>query len=418
MFEALVITLREGVEAALVLAIALAFLRRRNLRRLEPALFAGAAVALALSVGAAVLASRVVWDEELAEGIALLVGAVLVATMVFWMWKTAPHIKQEVEAGADQAAQGGSSLGVFLFALGMVFREGAETALFLSAAGFTREGMGLWLGALIGITLAVAFGVLFMRGSLRVPLRPFFTVTSAVLALIAIQLIVGGFHELSEAGVLPSSKREMALVGPFVKNELLLFTLTVALAAGWLLFGVRPAPTVSASAGAADRLARAARQRDLNLRRWSGAIGLAVVAFLATAFVQGARTPPKEPAQELVVRDGFARFDPAPLADDRVHFYEVALPAARVRFFALRVGDEVRTCFDACEICGDQGYFEDGVSVVCRNCTSPIVRASLGRTGGCNPIPLPHRVGQDAGQPRLEVAAADLEAIIPHLAGR
>lgn len=418
MFEALVITLREGVEAALVLAIALAFLARRGLGALAPALCAGAALAVVLSIGVAALAFRVTWNEELAEGVALLVGAILVATLVVWMWKAAPRMRHEIESGMDRATTGVSgAAGVFLFAFGMVFREGAETAIFLSAASFSREGMGLWLGALLGLSLAAAFGVLFVRGSLRLPLKPFFQVTSAVLALIALQLLIGGLHELSEAGVLPASRREMAIVGPLVKNELLLFTLTVALAAGWLLFGA-PAPTASDASGPEARLARAERARDLARRRWSGVVGLAVVGFLATAFVQRSQVPGRPPAQELTIQGGLVRFDPAPLTDDRVHFYQVTTAAGPVRFFALRVGDQVRTCLDGCEICGDQGYFEEGTAVVCRNCTSPIVRASIGRSGGCNPIPLAHRLASGTAIPLLEVSGTDLEAAIPRLRGR
>ncbi|MBI1798054.1 MAG: FTR1 family protein, partial [Candidatus Eisenbacteria bacterium] len=234
MFEALVITLREGVEAALVLAIAHSLLMRRGLGGLRWALTAGAALALAGSVAVAILALRISWNQELAEGIAMLVGSAIVLSLTWWMWKSAPNIRHDIESGVDRATggSGGGALGVFLFAFAMVFREGVETAIFLSAAGFNSQGLGLWVGALIGLGLAVLFGVLFIRGTLRIPLKPFFLLTSAVLLLIALQLLVGGLHELSEAQLLPSSRGEMALIGPLVKNELLFFTLTVALAAG------------------------------------------------------------------------------------------------------------------------------------------------------------------------------------------
>ncbi|MEO5618959.1 MAG: FTR1 family protein, partial [Candidatus Eisenbacteria bacterium] len=260
MFEALVITLREGVEAALVLGIAVTLLRRRGLERLISPLLAGAGTALILSVGVAWLATRITWNEELSEGIAMLTGAVLVFSLVAWMWKTAPHMKDEIERGIEKASgsQAGP-LGVFLFAFAMVLREGAETAIFLSAASLNSEGLGAWLGALIGLGVAGAFGVLFARGALRVPLKPFFSVTSAVLILIGLQLLIGGLHELSEAQVLPASKREMALIGPLVKNELLIFTLTVALAAGWMLFGPGRKPLSAPSTGPEARLERAAR---------------------------------------------------------------------------------------------------------------------------------------------------------------
>jgi FTR1 family protein len=420
MFEALIVTLREGVEGALVIAIALAVLRRTGRETLRGPLFLGAAVAIVLSAVAAWLATRLTYNDELAEGVTMLVGAVLVGTLVWWMWRTGPNMAREVEHGVTRAVGGfgGGALGVFLFAFGMVFREGLETAVFLSAANFTSSGLSLWLGALIGLGLAIVFGVMFVRGSLRLPLKPFFSVTTAVLLLIAIQLAIGGLHELSEAQILPSSKAEMALIGPVIKNELLLFTLTVALAAGWLLLGAdgnrgARAQANAAESGPAARLERAAKLRDARVTRWTGAIGLLVVGLLLTAFVQRSQIPGRAPATPLTTTDGVVRIDTAPLADGHVHFYSVPVGEKTVRLFAVDVGGEPRTCFDACEICGDQGYFEDQSSLVCRNCTSPIVKSSLGRHGGCNPIPLAH-VAQ--GQ-TLEIREADLRAALPHLKG-
>ena len=415
MFEALVITLREGVEGALVLAIAITLLERRGLSRLRGSLFAGALVALLASAGLAIAATRLTYNQELAEGIAMLVGAGLVLSLVYWMWRAAPHMKEEVERGIARATGGGrGAVGVFLFAFLMVLREGAETAIFLSAASFSSQGLALWLGALAGLALAVGFGVLFVRGSLRIPLKPFFSLTSAVLLLVAAQLLVGGLHELSEARVLPSSKREMALIGPLVKNELLLFTLTVAMVAFWLLRPtVRRAPA-SAASGPEARLERAELRGEDSRRRWTGVVALVVVGLLATAFVQSARTPGRAPATPLAIEHGVVKTDAAPLADNRLHFYQTTTPQGPVRFFALKVGDRIQVCFDACEICGDAGYFEQGSEVTCRNCSSPIARSSLGRAGGCNPIPLPH---QDvAGQ--IVIQVPDLEAVVPQLRGQ
>ena len=410
MFEAFVITLREGVEAALVLAIAQSLLRRRGLGHLSKALAGGTALALLCSAAIAVLATRLSYNQEVAEGVAMLVGSALVVTLTVWMWRAAPNMKREVESGMERAA-GGSTIGVFAFAFGMVLREGVETAIFLSAAGFNSQGLGLWVGALAGLALAILFGVLFIRGTLRVPLKPFFSLTAAVLMLIAFQLLVGGLHELSEAQVLPSSRAEMALVGPLVKNELLLFTLTVALAAGWLLFG--PSGRVAAATpgdGPDARLERAARDRERRRRTWTGIVGVGVVGFLAVAFAQKSKLPDRPPAQHLAFVDGELTLPPETLSDGHAHFFDVALgdsSAPRtVRFFAISNGGEVRTCIDACVICGDKGYFEDHGALVCRNCTSPIPITTLGRSGGCNPIPL---TSHDV-EGRVRVSASDLAA--------
>jgi len=349
----------------------------------------------------------------------MLVGAVLVLSLTVWMWKAAPHMKRDVESGLERATAAGpfaGMLGVFLFSFGIVLREGVETAIFLSAAGFNSQGLGLWVGALIGLGLAVLFGVLFIRGTLRIPLKPFFSLTSLVLVLIAFQLLIGGLHELSEAQVLPSSRAEMALIGPLIKNELLMFTLTVAVATAWLLFGPgeRAAPAEAAE-GPEARLERAARARDRSRRRWTGVVGLLVVAFLSVAFAKRSKLPDPPHAERAALESGAFDIPVAGLADGRAHFFEAALGDSSgvrpVRFFAIQLGGEIHTCLDACVICGDKGYFEDHGAVVCRNCTSPIAISSLGRAGGCNPIPLTSTVA--GGE--LRVSAADLAAATAHL---
>jgi FTR1 family protein len=415
MFEALVITLREGVEAALVLAIASGLLRRQGRSDLVGALMGGAGVALLASAVLAVVATRITYNEEIVEGTAMLVGAVFVLTLTVWMWRAAPKMKEEISAGiARGAAQG--VIGVAAFGFFMVIREGFETAIFLAAAQFNSSGLQLWAGALVGLGLAAAFGVAFARGALRISLKPFFSLTTAVLLLVAFQLVVGGLHELSEGKVLPASRTEMALVGPVVKNELLLFTLTLALAVGWMLLGAgrSPAAPAPAGGGAEARLARAAAAREKTWRTAFAGLGLVVVALLAASFASRARIPAAEPATELTPDGASVSFDAGLAADGRMHFFSAPTAAGNVRFFAIRVGNEIRTNLDACEICGPIGYFLEGGAAVCRNCTSPIALNSLGRPGGCNPVPLrSHAEGA-----RIIVELADLAAAAPLAKGR
>src|SRR6202020_2456297 len=94
-------------------------------------------------------------------------------------------------------------------------------------------------GTLAGVIAAIAFGVMFVKGSVRINLQKFFRVTTAILFLVAAQLVISGLHELSENGILPSSKREMAIVGPIVRNELFFFVTIVALAALMILFDAK-----------------------------------------------------------------------------------------------------------------------------------------------------------------------------------
>jgi high-affinity iron transporter len=135
---------------------------------------------------------------------------------------------------------------------------------------------------------------------------------------------------------------------------------------------------------------------------------LLVLALLSVAFVQRARVPGRPPALAVPLEAGALAIDPAPLDDHHLHFYETTIDGRPIRVFAVQVDRDVRTCIDGCEICGDIGYFEDGSSVICRNCVSPIVKSTIGRSGGCNPIPL--KSALEGG--RLIVRESDLRAAI------
>src|SRR5262249_58247418 len=129
--------------------------------------------------------------------------------------------------------------GVFLFVFLMVLREGVETVLILSAVSLNSTELLSFLGTLTGIALSIVFGVMFVKGSVRINLQKFFRVTTVILFFVAGQLIVSGLHELSENGVLWSSKPEMALIGPVVSNEWFFLVTMLALAALMVLFEAR-----------------------------------------------------------------------------------------------------------------------------------------------------------------------------------
>ncbi len=135
----------------------------------------------------------------------------------------------------------------------MVLREWVETVLILSAVSLNSTELLSFLGTLGGVIVAVIFGVMFVKGSLRINLQKFFRVTTVILFFVAAQLLVTGLHELSENGVLPSSKREMALVGPIVSNDVFFFVTILALAALMVLFEAKGRQAVPDPASPAER---------------------------------------------------------------------------------------------------------------------------------------------------------------------
>ncbi|HXU45981.1 MAG TPA: Fe-S-containing protein, partial [Thermoanaerobaculia bacterium] len=377
MFEALVVTLREGIEAALMVGIIVAFLRKQASERYLPAVWTGLVAAVAASLAGAFLLYRIAVNEEVFEGLLYVISAVLVATLLVWMWRHSSELAGEMKGSLTKIlarGQGGSGrsvwLGLFLFTFVMVFREGIETVLFLSAVSLTTTGLLSFLGALLGLAAAVAFGVLFVRGSLRIDLKRFFTVTGIALLIFTVQLLVNGYHELSEAGWVPANQTTMATIGPLVKNEF--FFLTAVLALPLLMLLVpgskgRQAPTPPAAAGGATavgaerRLERATERRQGRARVFAGALGLAILAVLGLGFVYSEKPVALSRATPLAVTDGAVRIPLSALADTKLHRYSAEIAGASVRFIAIQVkpGD-VATAFDACLICGPKGYYQDG----------------------------------------------------------
>src|SRR5260370_37215850 len=151
--------------------------------------------------------------------------------MVVFMMKAGRKLKGEIEGKVGLLAGNDAWLGLFVFIFLMVLREGAETVLILSAVSLNSTELMSFLGTLLGVIAAIAFGVMLANGSVRINLHKFFRVTTAILFLVAAQLLIAGLHELSESGVLPSSQREMAIIGPIVRNDLFFFITIIVLAA-------------------------------------------------------------------------------------------------------------------------------------------------------------------------------------------
>jgi high-affinity iron transporter len=204
----LLIGLREGLEAALVVSILVAFLVRTDRRDALPKVWAGVAVAVAISVAVTVglgfAQQQLTFTAQEALGGSLSIVAVgFVTWMIFWMRKVGRTISAELEDRLSSAVAMGSTAVVVMAALA-VGREGLETALFFytaaQAAGETTQPL---IGFLVGIAIAVGLAYLIYRGALRINLGKFFTVTGVLLIFVAAGILAYGVHDLQEAAILP-----------------------------------------------------------------------------------------------------------------------------------------------------------------------------------------------------------------------
>jgi high-affinity iron transporter len=410
MLSALLVALREGLEAALVVGIVLVYLNRTGRRALARYAWGGVAAAVAGSVAAAILLQRLRVSEDGFEGLMMLLAAGLVVTMVVWMNRIARTLRKEIESRVEAYAQkstraAGWGIGIFVFL--MVLREGAELVLILRAVEFSSAGVQVWIGTGLGIALAVAVGLFFFQGTLRIPLHRFFAVTTVILMVVALQLALTGVHELSEAEWIWSSRTEMATIGPIVRNELFFFIVILGVAVIAVLrewFSARrPAPDPALNP--AERRMREWEFR--RQRRWSFAAAilciLIVLSLTAESVYTRAMDAPAKAAM-LAAQNGQVRIPLSELTDSSLHFFAADVNGTSVRFLVIhRANGDYATALDACEICGRQGYRQEGQNVVCRNCGASIYIPSIGERGGCNPIPVKSSV--EAGEVIVDLSA-------------
>ena len=410
MLSAFLIALREGVEASLVVGIILVYLARTGRGHLARFAWYGVAAAAALSLAVAAALERFRISEDGFEGLMLLVASVFVITMIVWMNRVARHLKKEIEQKVEAyAVRAGKAAGwgIFLFVFLMVLREGAELALILRAVELSSEGLQTWIGTIAGIGAAVAVGLFFFKGTLRVPLHRFFAVTSAILMLVAFQLALTGLHELSEARWLPSSKQEMALIGPIVRNELFFFVFIFGAAALLVLREWQSASHDKAAkeaAGEAEK--RLLESQNRRQRRWiiAAAGACLVVILVLTAdfiYARANSAPPSARAVSAVGNE--VRIPLSEVQDGALHLYTIAAGNQSLRFLIIKKPNGYGTALDACRICGAEGYRQDGQNVICRHCGAAIYVPSIGDQGGCNPIGVPSH--SDGGDLVLDISA-------------
>ena len=411
MLSAFLIALREGVEASLVVGIILVYLSRTGRSHLARFAWYGVAAAVALSLGVAIALERWQISEDGFEGVLLLVAAAFVITMIVWMNRVARHLKKEIEQKVEAyAAKAGKAAGwgIFLFVFLMVVREGAELALILRAVELSTEGLQTWIGTLAGIAAAVAVGLFFFKGTLRIPLQRFFAATSVILMLVVFQLALTGLHELSEAQWLPSSKSEMAFIGPIVKNELFFFIFIFG-AAALLVFrewqSATHATAVTRAAGDAEkRLLEAQNRRQ---RRWMVAAAsacLVVILVLTADFIYARANSARPTVTQVTAQAREIRIPISEVQDGDMHLFATDIGnGVTARFMIIKKPEGWGTALDACRICGAEGYRQDGQNVICRHCGSAIYVPTIGQAGGCNPIGVPSHI--DGASLVLDISA-------------
>ncbi len=209
MFPSFLLSLREGLEAALILGIVFGTLEKLRSRNLKTVVWVGAisagvtslVIALILQAVGASLEGR---SEEIFEGFAMLLAAGVLTWMIFWMQRQSKNIQSELTADIHRAIQQPGSKALFSLAFLAILREGIELSLFLTAAAATSNAQHTLIGGISGLITAAVLGWALYSTTIRLNLQRFFQVTSILLIFFAAGLVAHGVHEFNEVGWIPA----------------------------------------------------------------------------------------------------------------------------------------------------------------------------------------------------------------------
>jgi high-affinity iron transporter len=234
MLPSYLLSLREGIEAALIVGIVLGALRKMHRPDLSSAVWIGTISASVLSLLASALLTDIGLSfegpaEQIFEGVTMLLAAGVLTWMIFWMSRQSRHIKGELESGVHKAAFEGGKRALFALAFLAVFREGLELALFLVASVFASDVQQTMIGAFLGLGTAILLGWSLFATSVRLDLRRFFQVTGFLLILFAAGLVASSMHEFNEAGVIPAVIEQVWNVNPILNENTLFGSMLKAL---------------------------------------------------------------------------------------------------------------------------------------------------------------------------------------------
>lgn len=409
--------LNSSLEAGLILILFMLGLNNTGLKSYKKLLYLTIIGALISSV------FTVYWidffgDREIFEG--YLAFAASAAAIAFWFWIRF-KLRADNTVTTYNTKLRSALIGLFIVVVSflLIFGKTLEivmfpsTILMMSSNLLNTEILLKIAGAIIGLLITVSFVFIFFRTEKRISKKMYLIFSASALLVVVFRQIIMGLQVLFATGILPLTTWAVTLIAPLINNYypaffyiLIAFTITL-----WSLISNRlrknPPDTSKVTNPAYRRKLLAGFNRE---RRWVGALGISLLSIVMilgnTAFAnREVKIEPPTP----VTADGGKIFLPVEQVNDgKLHrFSYTTSQNIETRFIVIKKGESLYgTGLDACDICGNAGYYQRGKEVICKNCDVVMNIPTIGFPGGCNPIPLKNRV---EGQ-RLVISTGDLEA--------
>jgi len=223
MIASFLIALREGIEAALIVAVVLSYLRKVGAQALLRPVYLGVltGVLASIAAGSLFLLLSVEFEgtgEQIFEGATMFIAAIVLTTMIFWMRDNSRAYSEGLKSKVQAALTSKETLGLTALVFVSILREGIEMVLFLGSASFNTSGLQTIIGGTLGLAGAVAVGLAIMKYSVKMDLKAFFNVTGVFLILFAAGLVARGLGEFQEAGLVPAVVEHVWNTGGFISD--------------------------------------------------------------------------------------------------------------------------------------------------------------------------------------------------------
>lgn len=413
--QSIIITLREGIEAALAVGIILTYLNRLKRDDLKKGVYWGIGVAVVLSIVIAVVFHFIKFDpdNEILEGSMYLIAGIFVVSLIIWMNKASKGVSNEITGQLSQIVHksAGQIAGVFFFTLFMVFREGVETVIFIYTLASGSSAITNVTGSIFGIILAAAFAYLFMKGSARIDISKLFKVLNIILYILVVRLFAGAIHEFGEKQLIPLGPSVANILGYIVRdNSIILISMFLITLPLLMMVLSREKKDINDLSGVEKRRRLAEMHTQRNIRIATISIIVAIDLLLGYEYIEALNKKVIDPVPKKVeVKGEDVRLPVSDLGENVLNKYSYTTDDGKVIRFVLikRKDGTIGSGLDACMVCGSKGYYQEygnEENITCRNCNAPISISTVGFPGGCNPIELKTEVKND----QIIIKAEDL----------
>ncbi|MBM7624736.1 Fe-S-containing protein [Sporohalobacter salinus] len=412
MLETLIMTLKYGLELAILSGVLFGFIYKTKQKKLSLYGYGSLGLALLFSILLAYSMVNLRIEKEL-KTLLSFTGFILTVIMIGWIWRQ-KVIYQSISNTEDKLSRSSSFLSkviIFIFGLYLGIKFETELLLFptritvdsMLTTGFNTELLLKYVGGVLGIVLAVGFTVVLIKAHKKMTVKQSRNLAILTYIVNLLRLGILSFYGLMIKDIIEVTPELISKLAPFYNNIDYFFYLLLAVIVIQLLINAFRKKDLTTTEGLNPAQLRKVKAKFRNKERWAKA-GVFMVSFLilllGVNYIYANQSVKLTPAVKLEPSNGQFSIKKADLADGKLHRYSYQTEDGTViEFFLIKKAEDAYgVVYDACEICGAAGYYQRENKVICKRCDVVMNKMTIGFPGGCNPIPMEYSTDKNSIQ--------------------